>query len=63
MLDELVEWTIFIATGKKGIMSKLNQFEMLKQKNQRKYKIYQISDKKSAKIDKNFYQLTLFDLI
>lgn len=54
MLDELVEWTIFIATGKKGIMSKLNQFEMLKQKNQRKYKIYQISDKKVQKLIKIF---------
>lgn len=32
MLDELVEWTIFIATGKKGVISKLNQLEMLKLK-------------------------------
>ncbi|UVI86676.1 hypothetical protein [Staphylococcus aureus] len=63
VIDELVEWSIYMVTHKKGELSELNKLQVLKINRANEYvDVSRIKD--SVKFnEKSVHQLTLFDFI
>ncbi|SGT78660.1 hypothetical protein [Staphylococcus aureus] len=63
VIDELVEWSIYMVTHKKGELSELNKLQVLKINRANEYvDVSRIKD--SVKFnEKSVCQLTLFDFI
>ncbi|HBC8029343.1 TPA: hypothetical protein OZM50_002637 [Staphylococcus aureus] len=63
VIDELVEWSIYMVTHKKGELSELNKLQVLKINRANEYvDVSRIKD--SVKFnEKSVRQLTLFDFI
>ncbi|MFK3433906.1 hypothetical protein LOQ52_10880 [Staphylococcus aureus] len=63
VIDELVEWSIYMVTHKKGELSELNKLQVLKINRANEYvDVSRIKDGKKFN-EKSVRQLTLFDFI
>ena len=63
VIDELVEWSVYILTHKKGELSKLNRLEKLRIEAINQFAVVTTKKVKIEPLRKNVYQLTLFDFI
>ncbi|MCG2216780.1 hypothetical protein K4U12_01675 [Staphylococcus epidermidis] len=63
VIDELVEWSVYILTHKKGELSKLNQLDKLRIIALNQFVVVSTKKVKIEPLRKDVYQLTLFDLI
>ena len=62
VIDELVEWSVYILTHKKEL-SKLNRLEKLRIDAINQFAVVTTKKVKIEPLRKNVYQLTLFDFI
>ncbi|MBE7319158.1 hypothetical protein [Staphylococcus epidermidis] len=63
VIDELVEWSVYILTHKKGELSKLNQLDKLRIIALNQFVVVSTKKVKIEPLRKDVYQLTLFDFI
>ena len=63
VIDELVEWSVYILTHKKGELSKLNQLDKLRIIALNQFVVVSTKKVKIEPLRKDVYQLILFDFI
>ncbi|EHJ07521.1 hypothetical protein CD113_11490 [Staphylococcus simiae] len=61
VIDELVEWSVYMITHKKGELSNINRLEIMKINAQNQYTIASIKNINFVPVKNKFYQLTLFN--